>query len=292
VSENPHPLADELDSLSTMDLLGIIHREDRNALDAVQGGMPEIAAAVDEILPRMRAGGRLHYFGAGNSGRIAALDAAECPAAFGVKRQRIQVHELEDAALEHGQSAGRLAAQRAGLGPRDVALGVTAGGRSTYVAAALEEAKAAGALVVVLVCAVASDLVAIADIAIEIPTGPEVIAGSTRMKAGTAQKVALNMISTSLFTKLGYTYRGRAVGVVADTDQQRRRAVLIVRELTNSPADLVERALASCEGDARLAVLVLMRGVDIEEARSVLASAEGSLFVALSVTPIGRPTVA
>ncbi len=292
MSDNPHPRADELDSLTTLDLLGLIHREDRNALDAVQGSLPEIGSAVDEILLRLRAGGTLHYFGAGNSGRIAALDAAECPATFGVDRHLVQVHESGQGAPEDDPSAGRQAAQLAGLGPSDVALGVTASGRSAYVAAALEEARAAGALVVVLVCAIASPVLVNADIAIEIPTGPEVIAGSTRMKAGTAQKVALNMISTSLFTKLGYTYRGRTVGVVADTDKQHRRAVRIVGELTNAPVDRVERALADSAGDARLAVLILMRGLNKEEAREVLVSAEGSLFVAFAVTAPGNSTVA
>jgi len=264
-----------------MDLLCVIHREDRNALDAVQGGMPEIAAAVDEILPRLRAGGRLHYFGAGNSGRIAALDAAACPATFGVDRQRVQVHESGDGTAEDDQRAGRAAAQRASLGPNDVALGVTASEGTGYVAAALDEARAAGALIVVLVCAIPSPLVAKADVSIEIPTGPEVIAGSTRMKAGTAQKVALNMITTSLFTKLGYTYRGRMVGIAADSDKLRRRTVRIVSELTEASVDRVERALADSDGDAKLAVLILTRGFDVEEARLVLSSAEGSLCVAL-----------
>ncbi len=240
MSENPHPLADELDSLTTLDLLGVIHREDRNALDAVQGGIPEIAAAVNEILPRLRAGGRLHYFGAGNSGRIAALDAAECPATFGVDRQRVQAHESGDGSPEDDHSAGRQAARRAN-----------------------------------------PPLVANADIAIEIPTGPEVIAGSTRMKAGTAQKVALNMISSAVFTKLGYTYRGRMIGVVADNDKLRRRAVRIVRELTEASIHRVERALADSDGDARLAVLMVSRGVDVDEARLALSLADGSLSVAL-----------
>ncbi len=281
VSENPHPLADELDSLTTLDLLGVIHREDRNALDAVQGGIPEIADAVNEILPRLRAGGGLHYFGAGNSGRIAALDAAECPATFGLDRWRVQAHESGDGSPEDDQSGGRLAARRANLGPNDVAVGVTAGGGTAYVAAALEEARAAGALIVVLVCAIGSPLVANADIAIEIPTGPEVIAGSTRMKAGTAQKVVLNMISSAVFTKLGYTHRGRMVGVVADNDKLRRRAARIVSELTEASVHRVERALADSDGDARLAVLMVSRGVDVEEARLALSSADGSLSVAL-----------
>jgi len=281
VSENPHPLADELDSLTTLDLLGVIHREDRNALDAVQGGIPEIAAAVNEILPRLRAGGRLHYFGAGNSGRIAALDAAECPATFGVDRRRVQAHESGDGSPEDDHSAGRQAARRANLGINDVAVGVTASGGTAYVAAALEEARAAGALIVVVVCATGSPLVANADIAIEIPTGPEVIAGSTRMKAGTAQKVALNMISSAVFTRLGYTYRGRMVGVVADNDKLRRRAVRIVRELTEASVHRVERALADSDGDARLAVLMVSRGVDVEDARLALSLADGSLSVAL-----------
>src|SRR5258707_8617462 len=169
MSDNPHPRADELDSLTTLDLLGLIHREDRNALDAVQGGLPEIAAAVDEIVLRLRAGGTLHYFGAGNIGRIAALDAAQCPATFGVDRHRVQVHESGDGAPEDDPSAGRQAAQRAGLGPSDVALGVTASGRSEYVAAALEEARAAGALVVGLVGSIACRALADADTACEIP---------------------------------------------------------------------------------------------------------------------------
>ncbi len=281
MSQKPHPLADQLDGLTTLDLIELIHREDRNALDAVEGGLPEIAAAVDQIVLRLRAGGRLHYFGAGNSGRIAALDAIACPPTFGVDSQLIQVHGSGEDATEDDQDAGRQAAQRASLGPKDVALGVTASGGTGFVAAALEQAQAAGALVVVLVCALASPLLVNADIAIEIPTGPEVIAGSTRMKAGTALKVALNMISTSLFTKLGYTYRGRVVGVVADNDKLRRHAVRVVTELTDAPADTVERALAECDGDARLAVLILLREVDIEEARVVLSSAEGSLSEAL-----------
>ncbi len=255
VSENPHPLADELDSLTTLDLLGVIHREDRNALDAVQGGIPEIADAV--------------------------IDAAECPATFGLDRWRVQAHESGDGSPEDDQSGGRLAARRANLGPNDVAVGVTAGGGTAYVAAALEEARAAGALIVVLVCAIGSPLVANADIAIEIPTGPEVIAGSTRMKAGTAQKVVLNMISSAVFTKLGYTHRGRMVGVVADNDKLRRRAARIVSELTEASVHRVERALADSDGDARLAVLMVSRGVDVEEARLALSSADGSLSVAL-----------
>jgi N-acetylmuramic acid 6-phosphate etherase len=281
VSENPHPLADELDSLTTLDLLGVIHREDRNALDAVQGEIPEIAVAVNEILPRLRAGGRLHYFGVGNSGRMAAVDAAECPATFGVDRRRVQAHESGDGSSEDDQSAGRQAARRANLGPNDVAVGVSASGGTKYVAGALEEARAAGALIVVLVCAIGSPLVGDADIAIEIPTGPEVIAGSTRMKAGTAQKVVLNMISSAVFTRLGYTYRGRMVGVVADNDKLRRRAARIVSELTEASVHRVDRALADSDGDARLAVLMVSRGFDVEEARLALSLADGSLAVAL-----------
>src|SRR5258708_686372 len=156
----------------------------------------------------------------------------------------------------------------------------------------MEEARAAGALVVVLVCAIASPVLVNADIAIEIPTGPEVIAGSTRMKAGTAQKVALNMISTSLFTKLGYTYLVRTDGVVADTVKQHRRVVRIVGVLTNAPVHRVKQAVGDSGGDARLAVLILMRGLNKEEAREVLVSAEGSLFVAFAVTAPGNSTVA
>ena len=263
MSEKAHPRADELSTLSTLELLEIMHGEDRRGVEAVHSSLGQIAAAVDQVAARLRDGGHLHYFGAGTSGRLAALDAAECPATFGVNREMVQAHYAEDVS-EDDRVKGSEAARHAGLGPGDAAVGVSAGGRTAFVLAALEVARASGALVVGLSCAPGSPLGAAADIAIEVETGPEVIAGSTRLKAGTVQKVVLNMISTGVFTRLGHTYRGR-----------------MVDDLSGAPRDQVDRALAEAHGSAKVAILMLRCGLVERDARARLSSAAGDLTVAL-----------
>jgi len=212
MSENAHPRADAMDSLTTGELLELMLTEDRRAIEAVRPVLDRIAEAVDEIAERLRAGGRLHYFGAGTSGRLAVLDAAECPATFGIAADLVQAHAAGDGEAEDDHRKGVSDARGAGLGPRDAVIGVSASGRTEYVLAAVARAKREGSLVVGLSCAPGSPLGAAADVAIEIDAGPEVVAGSTRLKAGTAQKVTLNMISTGVFIQLGHTYRGRMVG--------------------------------------------------------------------------------
>jgi N-acetylmuramic acid 6-phosphate etherase len=160
-------------------------------------------------------------------------------------------------------------------------VGVSASGRTAYVLAAVAEARRAGALVVGLSCAPGSPLAAAADIAIEVDAGPEVIAGSTRLKAGTAQKAALNMISTAVFTTLGHTYRGRMVDVVAANEKLRGRAARIVRELTGGSDERVEATLGDAGGNAKLAILMLRFGIDAAGARARLSAAGGDLAVAL-----------
>jgi N-acetylmuramic acid 6-phosphate etherase len=281
VSETAHPRADELNALSTLELVEIMHGEDRHAVDAVHQSLGEIAGAIEQIAARLRKGGRLHYFGAGTSGRLAALDAAECPATFGVDADMVQAHYAGEGEAEDDQRKGRAAARRAKLRPQDAIVGVSASGKTAYVLAAIAEARAAGALVVGLTCAPGSALGAAADVAIEIATGPEVIAGSTRLKAGTVQKVTLNMISTGVFTRLGHTYRGRMVDVVADNDKLRERAARIVNDLSGAPLDQVHRALSEARGSAKVAILMLRCGLAAREARARLSSAAGDLAVAL-----------
>jgi N-acetylmuramic acid 6-phosphate etherase len=281
VSEGTHPRADELNALSTLQLLEVMQAEDRRAVDAVHSALVQIAHAIDEITERLRSGGRLHYFGAGTSGRLAALDAAECPDTFGVPNDLVQAHDAGDGESEDDGEKGRDEARRARLNARDAVVGVSAGGSTAYVLAAIAEAHAAGALVVGLSCAPGSPLGAAADIAVEIDTGPEVIAGSTRLKAGTAQKVTLNMISTGVFTRLGHTYRGRMVGVVGANDKLRGRAVRLVGELTGASGEQVVRALSDAGGSAKVAILMLRCGVAAAEARSRLISANGDLATAL-----------
>ncbi len=281
MSENAHPRADEVDSFSTSELVELMHREDARGVEAVRAALDGIAAAVDQVADRLRSGGRLHYFGAGTSGRLAALDAAECPATFGVSSELVQAHSAGDGEAEDDADKGREDGRDAGLSARDAVVGVSAGGRTAYVLAAVGEARSAGALVVALTCAPGSPLGRQADIAIEIDAGPEVIAGSTRLKAGTAQKMALNMISTGVFVRLGHTYRGRMVDVVAANEKLRGRTQRIVTDLTGSPQARVRQAIEESGGSAKVAVLMLRCGIDASDAETRLAAAHGNLAVAL-----------
>ena len=236
MSESVHPRADEIDSLTTLQLVELMHAEDARALQAIDSQLGEIARAIDGIAERLRSGGHLHYFGAGTSGRVAALDAAECPATFGISADLVQAHEGGDDEQEDDEHRGREHAVRSGIGSADVALGISASGTTAYVLSAIGTAKAAGAMLVALTCTPGSPLGQAADVAIEIETGAEVIAGSTRLKAGTVQKVTLNMISTGVFTQLGHTYRGRMVNVVVTNDKRRARAARLVAELGRTSA--------------------------------------------------------
>jgi len=281
MNETAHPRADDMDALTVRELLELMNVEDKQAVEAVHGALERIAEAVEQIAERLRSGGRLHYFGAGTSGRLAALDAAECPATFGVPPDLVQAHTAGDGEAEDDSRMGAADARGAALGARDAVVGVSASGRTAYVLAAVAEARRAGALVVGLSCAPGSPLGSAADIAIEVEAGPEVIAGSTRLKAGTAQKAALNMISTGVFTRLGHTYRGRMVDVVTANEKLRGRARRIVRELTGCSDKHVGAALYEAGGNAKVAILMLRCRLDAGAARVRLSAANGDLAVAL-----------
>jgi len=193
----------------------------------------------------------------------------------------VQAHVAGDGEAEDNSRKGADDARLAAIGPRDAVVGVSASGRTAYVLAAVGEARRAGALIVGLGCAPGSPLGSAADIAIEVDAGPEVIAGSTRLKAGTAQKVMLNMISTGVFARLGHTYRGRMVDVVAANEKLRGRAARIVRELTGRSAEDVDAALRDAGGNAKLAILMLRCGIDAAAARSRMSVAHGDLAIAL-----------
>jgi N-acetylmuramic acid 6-phosphate etherase len=282
VSESVHPRADEIDSLSTLQLVELMHAEDARALEAIDSQLGEIARAIDGVAERLRSGGRLHYFGAGTSGRIAALDAAECPATFGIAADLVQAHEGGDDEQEDDGDRGREHAQRSGVGEGDVALGISASGTTAYVLSAIAAAKAAGAMVVALTCTPGSPLGQAADIAVEIETGPEVIAGSTRLKAGTVQKVTLNMISTGIFTQLGHTYRGRMVNVVVTNEKRRARAARLVAELGRTSVEVAAQALTDAGGNTKAAILMLRRGMSAQEAKERLDAAGGNLNATLT----------
>jgi N-acetylmuramic acid 6-phosphate etherase len=277
VSEGTHPRADELDDLTALELIEVMHSEDLAAVEAMRPGLRHLATAIERIAERLRSGGRLRYFGAGTSGLIARLDAAECPATFGVAADLVQAIAVEEAAQEDDRELGREAARGAGLTSRDVAVGVSAGGRTPFVLGALEAAAETGALRVAITCRPGSAAARAADLAIEIDTGPEVIAGSTRLKAGTVQKLVLNMLSTAVFTRLGHTHRGRMVGVKADNAKLKDRATRIVAEVAGASPDEARRALEAAGGDARVAIVMLSRHLDVAEARQQLEAAGGDL---------------
>jgi N-acetylmuramic acid 6-phosphate etherase len=249
MSEDLHPRADELDTMSPLELVTLMHAEDGRAVEAIAPQLSNIAAAVDLIAERLRAAGRLHYFGAGTSGLVAAMDAAECPATFGVSGDVVQAHVVTEPGEEDDRALGEAAARAAQLKAGDVAVGISAGGRTQFVLGALQQAALDGALRVALTCRPSSEVARGADLAIEVDAGPEVIAGSTRLKAGTVQKLVLNMLTTAVFTRLGRTRRGRMVGVVAANEKLRDRAARIVADLLDLPLDEARRRLDEAGGD-------------------------------------------
>ena len=279
MSEDVHPNSDTLDAMTSQEVVQLMHAEDRGAVDAVAPHMERIAAAIDAIASRVGAGGSLHYFGAGTSGRIADLDAAEVAPTFGV--DAVRAHAAGDGAAEDDAEMGTSDARAAGLTAADAVVGVSASGRTAYVLAAIKEARARGAMVVGFSCAANTPLGELADVAIEIETGPEVIAGSTRLKSGTVQKVVLNMISTGVFVRLGHTYRGRMTGVVAANAKLHRRAVKLIHDLTGVPAADAEMTLVAANGSAKAAVLMLRRRLSADDAAARLHEHHGDLAAAL-----------
>lgn len=279
VSEEVHAQAVRLDALSTREVLELLQAEDRRAVDAVQMHIDEMAAVVEAVASRLRAGGTLHYFGAGTSGRLAELDALETGPTFGI--DAVRAHSAGDGAAEDDGDKGSRDASNAGLRTGDAVIGVSASGRTPYVVEAMKVARAAGALIVTLSCAAGAPLSALANIAIEIDTGPEVIAGSTRLKAGTVQKTVLNTISTAVFVRLGRTYRGRMVGVAPANAKLKRRAVALIRDLADATPAGAERALDSANGNARVAILMLRLRITAEKASGLLAENDGDLAAAL-----------
>jgi len=263
----------DLDLRPTAELVRLINEEDRTVAEAVGAAADSIAAVIDAVVKRLEAAGRLVYAGAGSSGRIARGDAAECGPTFSTSQ--VVAVTTEEEAAEDDDAAGANDLVLARAGPQDVVLGVSASGRTPYTLGAIAEAARAGALTVGLACVRNSELARRADLAIEVEVGPEVIAGSTRMKAGTAQKLVLNTISTIAMVRLGKTFGNLMVDVQASNEKLRARARRAVAVATAAPEEEVAAAIAAAEGDAKVAIVSLLAGVDAQTARSRLTAARG-----------------
>ena len=284
VTERPRAGFGDLDLRSTLDLVRLINTEDRTVADAVAAAAPAIAVAIDAVVPRLERGGRLVYVGAGSSGRLAEADAAEAGPTFST-RQIVAV-TTTDAALEDDSAAGARDVAAAGVGSDDAVVAVSASGRTPYTLGALDEAARAGAFTVALVCANGSDVASRAEHEISVAVGPEVIAGSTRMKAGTAQKLVLNMLSTITMVRLGKTFGNLMVDVEPANEKLRARARRAVAVATGAPEREVDAAFAAADGDAKVAIVSLLAGVDAEAARARLEAAGGIVRSALAQTKV------
>jgi N-acetylmuramic acid 6-phosphate etherase len=280
-TEQPNPRTADLDSLDTLGVLTRINDEDRLVAPAVRAALPELARAVDLAAERWRAGGRVVLFGAGTSGRLATLDAAELGPTFGVPADRYLARmaggpdALRSAVegAEDDRAAGEAAA--ADLTSADTAIGIAASGRTPWVLGALAAARRRGAATIGVACVAAPELAAHADVMIAVETGPEPIAGSTRMKAGTAQKLVLNAFSTALMVRLGKVYGNLMVDVQVTNAKLRRRAARIVRQLAGVDAATAERVLAEAGSDVKTAIVALRLGIAVREAPARLAEAGG-----------------
>ncbi|MEU4090958.1 N-acetylmuramic acid 6-phosphate etherase [Streptomyces sp. NPDC026673] len=290
----------EVDRLPTLDIARLMNAEDGTVPAAVAAQLPAIAAAVDGIAARMAGGGRLVYAGAGTAGRLGVLDASECPPTFDTRPGQVAGliaggPAAMVAAVEGAEDSRELAAadlDALGIGPDDSVVGVSASGRTPYAIGAVEHARARGALTVGLSCNPGSALAAAADHGIEVVTGPEFLTGSTRLKAGTAQKLVLNMLSTITMIRLGKTYGNLMVDVRASNDKLRARSRRIVAQATGAPEEEIEAALTATGGEVKHAVLVLLGEVDARTAARLLTEADGHLRAALSAAAAaaaGRP---
>jgi N-acetylmuramic acid 6-phosphate etherase len=273
----------DLDLRTTTELVELMNAEDSTVPSAVAAAAGAVAALVDDVAARLALGGRLIYAGAGTSGRLAALDAAECEATFSVEPGRVTALVAgEDAAsapereaAEDDTAAARADVGRLGAEAADAVIGISASGRSPYAVAAVQAARERGAFTGCVVCVEGSELAAVAEREVCVPVGAEVLAGSTRLKAGTAQKLVLNMISTISMIRLGKTFGNLMVDLVPSNEKLRARARSIVREAADVSAEEADNALARAGGDPKVAIVSLLAGLDPEEARARLAGAGG-----------------
>lgn len=271
--------------MSALEIVQAMNSEDKNVAETVKLALPEIAEAVHLIADRLRQGGRLFYVGAGTSGRLGVMDAAECPPTFGVSPELIQgiiaggVTALTDEieGVEDDLGAGEAVMKNAGVNVKDVVLGISASGNTPFVLAAMDYAKQQGSARIGLACEMNSVLLKNVDVAICVPVGPEILYGSTRLKAGSAQKMILNMLSTAVMVKLGKVYKNHMVDLQVSNIKLLQRAELMVAELGEVPQETAAKLLKETGNNVKTAIVMAKRKINVLEAENNLKAVDGIL---------------
>jgi N-acetylmuramic acid 6-phosphate etherase len=279
----------EMDTLSTSNLVSVLHEENHLVAGTIDPLLPTLSKLVDEITERLHKGGRILYVGAGTSGRLGVLDASECPPTFGVSPEMVQgiiaggnealVSSIEGA--EDSSEQGKLDVAQRNPSDVDVVIGIAASGRTPYVIGALEYARSIGCLTAGVTNVANSQLAAHADYALEAVTGAEPLTGSTRLKAGTAQKMILNLITTAVMVRFGKVYQNLMVDVKATNEKLKHRAIRIVEEASGAPKDVCREALEKCDWNAKTAIFSIQLQISAAEASKLLTGTKGHLRKAL-----------
>ncbi|HJF23425.1 N-acetylmuramic acid 6-phosphate etherase [Proteus mirabilis] len=290
VTESRNHHSEHIDTLSTLEMLKVINNEDKKVPFAVEATLPHIARLVDKVVTAFSQGGRLIYCGAGTSGRLGILDASECPPTYGTPHDMVigliaGGHKAILQAVENAEDNVQLGAEdlrQLNFNAKDVLVGIAASGRTPYVIGALEYARSLGAVTGAISCNPDSPIAQRADIAIIPIVGPEVVTGSSRMKAGTAQKLVLNMITTGAMIKMGKVFGNLMVDVEATNAKLIERQIRIVMQATECDRATAEHALSQCQRHCKTAILMILAGVNAQQATQLLAQNKGFIRQALA----------
>ena len=289
ITEQRNPNSMHVDSLSALEIVQLMNQEDKQVPLAIEKCLPQIAQAVECIVAAFQQGGRLVYIGAGTSGRLGVLDASECPPTFGVSPEMVKGiiaggeralrHPIEGA--EDSKEQAVIDLQTIQFSSKDVLVGIAASGRTPYVIGALEYAKSLGSATVSIASNPNSAMANIVDIAIDTVVGPEVLTGSSRLKSGTAQKLVLNMLTTASMILMGKCYQNLMVDVQASNEKLKARAIRIVMQATDCDKALAEETLKLADQNAKLAIMMILSGLDRAQAEALLEKHHGKLQLAL-----------
>ena len=289
ITEQRNPNSMHVDSLSALEIVQLMNEEDKQVPLAIEKCLPQIAQAVERIVAAFQQGGRLVYIGAGTSGRLGVLDASECPPTFGVSPEMVKGiiaggeralrHPIEGAEDSKAQAVVDL--QTIQFSSKDVLVGIAASGRTPYVIGALEYAKSLGSVTASIASNPNSAMANIVDIAIDTVVGPEVLTGSSRLKSGTAQKLVLNMLTTASMILMGKCYQNLMVDVQASNEKLKARAIRIVTQATDCDKALAEETLKQADQNAKLAIMMILSGLDRAQAEALLEKHQGKLQHAL-----------